>query len=136
MANDFQGKIPMWKKVLSYPVLAPLVLVMLLLGLDVFPIFRNIENITVDKRILERSKNQAAPDKRLLFVGIDDGSLADLQTSWPMSREFYGVFTRLITNGRPAVFSWDILWDRPSVDDEVFLEGMASTDIPMLLRQP
>jgi len=130
MASDYKEKKSVLQKIFSYTVFAPLLLAAVLIGLDRFPLFHQLENLTLDRRVTERSKNQPLPDPRLLFVAISDTDVAQL-SSWPIARKFYGGFITILEPYKPSVIGLDIIFDQPREDTE-FLEAVSTTQIPIM----
>jgi adenylate cyclase len=106
---------PTRSPLLSYPTLAPILLIVLytlISHLSTFP--QRIENLFIDLRFQLRAHlgwDPPAPPK-LIIVGIDEPSLAHFG-GWPWSRDVHGDFIRLNAAADPAVVSFDIMFTEP-----------------------
>ncbi len=112
MASTFQEHKTLSGRILSYSVLAPLLLTGFFFLMEHFGLLERLENLTLDQRIVQRAKNQAPPDSRIFFVAIDDTTLG--QTGWPIDRIVYAQFMEILSQVKPALFCFDIIFDRPS----------------------
>lgn len=94
--------------------------------------------MTLDQRIKWRTANQEDIDSRLFLVGVDDISLENIG-QWPFSRAIHGQFMQLLAYGRPAVFTWDVMfdtWGGPknslSEADAALAEACKNLEVPVI----
>jgi len=96
----------------AYSALAPLgALLLLWLALSTH-LFDRLENMTVDWRFQQRAKSDPSGDPRVIFVKVDEPSLA-LLGRWPWSRSIHGRFCQLLADQNPSVVAFDILFTEP-----------------------
>ncbi|MDD5261269.1 MAG: adenylate/guanylate cyclase domain-containing protein [Methylacidiphilales bacterium] len=133
MASTFKEHQTLSGRILSYLVWAPLILTGFFFLMEHYGLLERLENLTIDQRIVERAQNQAPPDSRLFFVGIDDTSYVDLGR-FPWDRKVHAEFTQVVGLGNPAVFIWDILFDRNTAEesDGAFAESIRNAGIPVI----
>jgi adenylate cyclase len=112
----------------AYSALAPLgALLLLWLALSTH-LFDRLENMTVDWRFQQRAKSDPSGDPRVIFVKVDEPSLA-LLGRWPWSRSIHGRFCQLLADQNVSVVAFDILFTEPGddkkADDDLSLGATA-----------
>ena len=71
---------------------------------------KRLEWKTLDWRTQYRAEaGQAAPDERLLVIGVGDRSTTNIEP-WPFRRAYHAQLQRLIEPERPALLVWDIIY--------------------------
>jgi adenylate cyclase len=101
----------------AYSALAPLVALLLLWPVLATGLLEGLENVTVDWRFHLRARSDPAGDPRVIFVMVDEPSLA-LLGKWPWSRTIHGRFCQLLADQNPSVVAFDILFTEPSADEK------------------
>lgn len=132
MASEYTEKKSALQRIFSYQVFAPLILAGVFVAMDFIPIFHQLENLTLDQRIIQRSYSQEAPDPRILYIGIDDTDLNHLG-GWPIKRENYARFIAYLENSKPSVLVFDLLLDTPREGDELFVQVASETATPLVM---
>ena len=86
---------------------------------------RRVEDVTLDFRTRFRAWHQAAPDPRVVVIGIDDDSLQRFGRWQDWRRRHHGVLMHSLAAApeKPAVVGWDILFPETSPDDEHIVDG-------------
>lgn len=71
-------------------------------------------------------------DERLLFVGIDDQTLAALKARWPFDRSTHGAILGWLGTEEPGVVGWDVLFSEKANGDEDknFVAGLKALNAP------
>lgn len=76
---------------------------------------QQLENLTLDWRFQARAASDPPADSRILGVGIDETSLAHWGR-WPWPREVHAGFLDLLSERRPKVIAFDLMFTEPSPD--------------------
>lgn len=98
-----------------YPFVAtPAVGLMVLLGISQ-DWFQRSEFVLDDWRMRNAAEAGGEVDPRLLFVGIDDSSIADLGR-WPWDRSVHASFLSVLVNDPPGAIAYDIWFPEVSGD--------------------
>ena len=103
---------PGWVKPRLYHLLSPLAALVLVWVLgEVTPLTELMENMTVGLRFKARASFDPPADPRIVFVGIDEPSLAHLGR-WPWPRKVEADFLSVIANSgiTPRVFAFDLMF--------------------------
>jgi adenylate cyclase len=86
--------------------------------------FEGLENNLQD-RYLQNNKNKQI-DTRVVVVGIDEESLEQIG-QWPWPRSFHGALVEIISQGKPSVIGFDIIFSEPDPnpeEDAIFVEAV------------
>lgn len=116
MTKAFPSLPPGWVKARLYHLLAPLVaLVVVGVLTQTTPLLDLLENLTVNLRFQARAPFDPPADPRLVFVGIDELSLAHLGR-WPWPRYVEADFIKAIANAgvNPHTLSFDLMFTEDS----------------------
>ncbi len=103
---------PGWIRPRLYHLLSPLAALVLVWVLgEVTPLTELVENMTVGLRFKARASFDPPADPRIVFVGIDEPSLAHLGR-WPWPRKVEADFLNVIANSgvTPRVFAFDLMF--------------------------
>jgi adenylate cyclase len=99
----------------AYPLLAPIVALLLVLVALEFGLFDRLENMTVDLRFRQRARFDPPADPRVLFVKIDQRS-EDVFGRWPWDRTLHAKFCELASKNNVSVVAFDLVFSEPSRD--------------------
>ncbi len=119
----------------AFNLLAPLVLMVLFIYLGQTTFFDKFENLTLDQRIKLRHTHQEPIDPRIFLVGIDEPTVARIG-QWPFDRLVNGQFMQILDQGKPAAFSWDVIFDTYKDDEKFIASTQAFADISASLKTP
>ena len=116
----------------AYLLFAPALALLLFLGLQHIAFFQIIDDKTVDLRFQLRQSHDPKADPALLFVPIDEPSLAYLGV-WPWPRSVHSDFLQYLAHadatnpGQPAVVGFDVLFTENGnpKDDKAMAESAA-----------
>lgn len=100
-----------WVAQHSYQLFAPLVALVLVAAFGRFELAQSLEDQSVDARYRIREAWDPPPDPRLVFVGIDQQSLAYIG-AWPWPRTIDADFLNTIVNSgaNPRVVAFDVIF--------------------------
>jgi len=119
-----------------FSLLAPIMMGAVFFFLSQTVLFDKLENITLDQRIKLRTASQPQIDNRIFLIGVDDISLEKIG-QWPFDRAIHAQFMQMLANGRPDVFTWDVMFDTYSGDNNSLSESDRSlADVCSLLEIP
>jgi adenylate cyclase len=99
----------------AYPILAPLVALLLVLVTIHFGLFERLENLTINFRFQTRERFDPKPDPRVILVRIDQTSLDNIGR-WPWDRSIHGDFCQLAAAANVSVLGFDILFTEPQAE--------------------
>jgi len=104
-------------------ILAAFVTTLLILLLGLLPIFDNIEQHFFDLLFKIRGAEPSHPD--IVIIEIDDMSLAAIG-SWPWPRSYHGVLLKILSDYKPSVIFYDVIFPETSSEDEdvAFAQGL------------
>jgi adenylate cyclase len=96
----------------AYPILAPLVALLLLFVALELGLFERLENITINWRFQVREPYDPKSDPRVILVKIDQTSLDNIGR-WPWDRSVHGDFSQLTAAANVSVLGFDLLFTEP-----------------------
>ncbi|MEM6820841.1 MAG: adenylate/guanylate cyclase domain-containing protein [Verrucomicrobiota bacterium] len=125
-----------------YNLVAPVVFAVLFIMLGKTDIVEKLENLTLDQRVKVRHNSQEPIDRRLFLLAIDDPSVTKLGV-WPFDREIHGELMRVLSEGKPRVFAWDVIFDSysqekglapdiPKSSDQSMVSAIGDLEIPVI----
>ena len=122
------GRTPSRRVVLSvYTWLAPIVVLLVLIPFSRTPLGKSLDFLFRDFLFQLRHANETNADPRILFVGIDDATIAAVNQRWPFNRAIHGQVLSWLDSEEPGVVGWDVIFSESAPDqDPVFIEGVKS----------
>jgi adenylate cyclase len=107
---------PGWVRARTYHLLAPLVVLIVVAFFARFTTLIDlVENMTVNLRFQARAKFDPPADSRLIFIGVDEISLAQFG-KWPWPRSVEADFIKSIADSGvlPHTIAFDLMFTEPS----------------------
>lgn len=115
----------LWRRVLAWrnSILA-CVLVLILTGLSITPLWRGIELKGFDLlTVISAPERSALP---IVLVGIDDASLAEMKQRWPWPRSLHARLIDALKQAGAAVIVFDVVFEFPTeqAEDEALAQAI------------